>query len=399
MGIRDGQYVTGYSESSVYAYPYNGNVNNKIYSGIGPANTSTSSSGCYLNNKLYVVVQGSGNSFIAIYSSNDISTWTGLDSLTLTRVGSGGGPPTNTTVYNPSTRQCSGFITPYNNNTLFFTTSGGIYKFTISPTQYSSYVSRSNLGNIICYDTRLFVADHTSNSIKIYSATETSSPSVLFDITNPMLANYVGLTAWSFGMTLDNIGNFYLLDNVGGVVYKYEYKYICFKKDTQILTQGGYKPIQDLRKGDLVKTSQNGYKPIYKIGYNKMNHPASEQRIKDQLYKCSTENFPEVFEDLVITGCHCILVDNFKDEKERKEANKINNVLDDIEYITENKCRLPACVDERTTVYEVAGEHTIYHFALENDDYYMNYGVYANGLLVESTSKRFMDDSSMTLVE
>jgi hypothetical protein len=196
-------------------------------------------------------------------------------------------------------------------------------------------------------------------------------------------------------MTLDNIGNFYLLDNSGGFVYKYEYNYICFKKDTQILTQGGYKPIQDLRKGDLVKTSQNGYKPIYKIGCSTINHPASEQRIKDQLYKCSTENFPEVFEDLVITGCHCILVDNFKDEKEREQANKINNVLDDIEYITENKCRLPACVDERTTVYEVAGVHKIYHFALENEDYYMNYGVYANGLLVESTSKRFMDETFM----
>jgi hypothetical protein len=52
-------------------------------------------------------------------------------------------------------------------------------------------------------------------------------------------------------------------------------------------------------------------------------------------------------------------------------------------------------VDERTTVYEVAGVHKIYHFALENEDYYMNYGVYANGLLVESTSKRFMDEQNM----
>jgi hypothetical protein len=125
-----------------------------------------------------------------------------------------------------------------------------------------------------------------------------------------------------------------------------------------------------------------------------MTQQSSEDRIKDQLYKCSTENFPEVFEDLVLTGCHCILVNNFKDENEREEAIKINRINandKDNEYITDNKYRLPACVDKRTTVYEVTGEHTIYHFALENDDYYMNYGVYANGLLVESTSKRFMD--------
>jgi hypothetical protein len=38
--------------------------------------------------------------------------------------------------------------------------------------------------------------------------------------------------------------------------------------------------------------------------------------------------------------------------------------------------------------------------ALENDDYYMNYGIYANGLLVETCSKRFMKElSSMTLLE
>jgi hypothetical protein len=40
----------------------------------------------------------------------------------------------------------------------------------------------------------------------------------------------------------------------------------------------------------------------------------------------------------------------------------------------------------------VKGDHKIYHFALENEDNYMNYGVYANGLLVETTSKRFMDE-------
>jgi hypothetical protein len=149
----------------------------------------------------------------------------------------------------------------------------------------------------------------------------------------------------------------------------------------------------------LVKTSQNGYKPIYQIGYTEINHPCSEERIKNQLYKCSSENYPELFEDLVITGCHNILVDNFKDEKEREEARKINNINDEDDFLTENKDRLPACVDKRTTIYEVAGKYTIYHFALENEDYYMNYGVYANGLLVETTSKRFIDETLIPLTD
>jgi hypothetical protein len=60
---------------------------------------------------------------------------------------------------------------------------------------------------------------------------------------------------------------------------------------------------------------------------------------------------------------------------------------------------LPACIDTRAEIYSGKGEHTIYHFALENDDYYMNYGVYANGLLVETCSKRYLlEESKMTLM-
>ena len=40
----------------------------------------------------------------------------------------------------------------------------------------------------------------------------------------------------------------------------------CFKEDTKILTDKGYKSIQDLRKGDLVKTLNHDYKAIDMIG-------------------------------------------------------------------------------------------------------------------------------------
>ena len=175
-----------------------------------------------------------------------------------------------------------------------------------------------------------------------------------------------------------------------GVIVEIELPIICFKKNTKILTNNGYKYIQDLKKGDLVKTCKDGYKPIYKIGHKQIHHKARESRVKDQLYRCSQEKYPELFEDLIITGCHCILVDGFVDEKQRQKTIDINGHT----YVTDNKYRLPACADYRATVYETAGEYAIYHFALENDDYYMNYGVYANGLLVESSSKRFMNELS-----
>ena len=67
---------------------------------------------------------------------------------------------------------------------------------------------------------------------------------------------------------------------------------------------------------------------------------------------------------------------------------------------TYDKYRLPACVDEKATVYKVPGDYTIYHIALENEHYYGNYGIYANGLLVESCSKRYLKEvSNMEILE
>jgi hypothetical protein len=78
-----------------------------------------------------------------------------------------------------------------------------------------------------------------------------------------------------------------------------------------------------------------------------------------------------------------------EEEKERSIQADGGNV-----YITDNYYRLPACADLRTRVYEREGDYTIYHLALENPDYYQNYGIYANGLLVESCSKRYLAELS-----
>ena len=164
---------------------------------------------------------------------------------------------------------------------------------------------------------------------------------------------------------------------------------VCFKEGSKILTDKGYKPIQELRKGDLVQTSKNGYKAIFMIGKRDIEHIGSEERIKDQLYSCKQEQYPELLEELVITGCHSILVSDFK-EGERERTRDVNGRI----FVTDNKYRLPACVDMRASVYDKKGVHTIYHIALENDDYYMNYGVYANGLLVETCSKRYLKELS-----
>jgi hypothetical protein len=133
------------------------------------------------------------------------------------------------------------------------------------------------------------------------------------------------------------------------------------------------------------------------IGKREIYHPALQERIKDQLYVCSKEQYPDIKdEDLVITGCHSILVKSFKDDEQKEKAANLQNGTI---YVTDDHYRLPACLDDKTSVYEKEGIHTIYHLALEHDNYYMNYGIYANGLLVESCTKNYLERlSGMTLI-
>jgi hypothetical protein len=170
---------------------------------------------------------------------------------------------------------------------------------------------------------------------------------------------------------------------------------ICFKEDSKILTSHGYRPIQDLKPGDLIQTLKHGFVPIHLIGKKPINHQANPIRIKYQLYRCSATNYPELFEDLVITGCHSILVDGFVDQEQLYRTIEVNGDL----FLTDEKYRLPACCDHRASVYEMPGTHTIYHLALENEDYFMNYGIYANGLLVETCSQRYLKElANMELI-
>ena len=122
------------------------------------------------------------------------------------------------------------------------------------------------------------------------------------------------------------------------------------------------------------------------IGKREIYHPVLQERIKDQLYIYSQKEYPEIFEDLIITGCHSILVENSAKNINKEQIEKIINVNGNI-YLTDDKLRLPACVDEK------AGTYTIYHIALTN------YGIYANGLLVETCSKRYLKEiSNMILI-
>jgi len=164
----------------------------------------------------------------------------------------------------------------------------------------------------------------------------------------------------------------------------------CFLEGSKILSlvegEETYVPIENLRKGDLIKTSRNGYKKVEIIGKGDIVNPGNNERTEDRLYKCSPVNYPELTEDLYITGFHSILVDTLTDFQREKTIMHTERI-----FVTDNKYRLIACVDERAEPWNAEGDFTIWHIALENTDERMNYGIYANGgLLVESCSLMFL---------
>jgi hypothetical protein len=235
----------------------------------------------------------------------------------------------------------------------------------------------------------------SDNYNKLLVGWAAQAPSIQSGVPLGALTTSAGLTTGIYYTTISARNARDVLTNTyGWTITDGGFNFPCFLKGSKIKISENeseiYKKIEELKVGDLVKTLNSGYVPISIIGKKDIYHPAVSDRIKEQLYKCTHRQYPEVFADLIITGCHSILVDNFISEEEKEKSVEVNGKL----HITDNKYRLPACVDERACIYEVEGTYTIYHLALENEHYTENYGIYANGLLVETCSKRYLKELS-----
>ena len=169
----------------------------------------------------------------------------------------------------------------------------------------------------------------------------------------------------------------------------------CFLEGTKILKFNPllnieqYVPIEKLKKCDFVKTYMNGYKKIVCIGRNKIKNNSKEPDKRNRLHIVSSKNTDNEFGPLYVTGRHCMLYPNLS----QKEMDLVKKFMGDI-YVTENNYRLPAYLDKNAEEYNTDKELTIWNIALENENKYLNYGIYANGLLVETSSIQYMEERS-----
>ena len=178
--------------------------------------------------------------------------------------------------------------------------------------------------------------------------------------------------------------------------------FVCFLEGSTILClneetgEDCYKPIECLRPGTLVKTYKHDYVAIDKIGFRRIQNcglAESDHRLKNRLYVCRGMGGVE---DLVVTGCHSLLVDDLSSlESDIMRLECGGQLLQ-----TDDKYRLMAFVSDHCSIYDFDGEAVIWHLALCHEDRLMNYGVYANGgWLVESCSLRMLEDyADMTFV-
>jgi hypothetical protein len=201
--------------------------------------------------------------------------------------------------------------------------------------------------------------------------------------------NYWRIASTSTGPSPQNVLYFVgdILTGNGTTDFYYLYPSApCFKEGTKVLCQVDgveiYQAIETLKVGTLVKTSHHGFKKIEVIASGTIHNPGTEDRLEDRLYKCSTANYPELTEDLYITGNHSILVDSLTKEQREQLIKHMGQI-----FLTDKKCRLIACVDQRAEPLASEGIFPIWHLALENENDKMNYGIYVNGgLLVETCS-------------
>ena len=163
----------------------------------------------------------------------------------------------------------------------------------------------------------------------------------------------------------------------------------CFNKGTEILCLKNnieqYIPIETINKEtDLIKTYRHGYKKVEGVYHSLFKNNINDYKNSMYIMK-KQENMTK---DLIVTGGHSILVDNYKtDELRRKHKKTFGSKLDPID----DKQLLLAGFSDSFVQIKGDDIYDIYHIVLEDEDgKSKRYGIWANGVLTESAYKNIL---------
>jgi hypothetical protein len=177
-----------------------------------------------------------------------------------------------------------------------------------------------------------------------------------------------------------------------------------------------YVAIEDIKEDTFVKiyNKNNQYEKQYrkaKFIVKSALENSSESTI-NKLYCIKKEKHNKLIEDLYVTGSHALLYDDLTDieyekmsrlvdhyntytirleNEENMSTEEVENTKSLMKYYNDykmeldDKYKLIAYFDDRFEEVNDEGVFNIYHIVLENANKYDNYGIWANGILAEST--------------
>lgn len=225
-----------------------------------------------------------------------------------------------------------------------------------------------------------FMSPNTAKFRDRFSSQNKTSYTTNFSICCIYYVNILFYYSTITGMQTNNIIFYNFYNNFKSIInftfdpncYTHGTEILCFIEDIEI-----YKRIDELRKGDLVKTLLDGYKKIELIGKcNFINNPHNDLKC---IYKITNNNY----KDLYITGEHMLLVKDFNKDMINMTPYKEN--FYNMDYKIDNmKCVLACDIGKKIINNDI---YNLYHLVLESNDDNRHYGIYANGILSESTSK------------
>jgi hypothetical protein len=227
--------------------------------------------------------------------------------------------------------------------------------------------------------------------IKLYANTETPEDNIITGIdvddgtsynTYECKVDFIGDCCFSEGTKILSLTNFkngiYEEDIEKSLEKSLEVSLTSQIKEEYIL-------VQDLKIGDLVKTYLHGYRRISRVLKGNFKNNPKEKGVANCMYRMLKTKDNGLIDDLTLTRNHGVLVEKLSENEEKNVYKKNLEVVDGLlSIITADSDKFEKVED--TNVYNY------YHFSLDGDgDNDRRFGIYANGLLVETPSNNMMD--------